>query len=130
MPIIKSAIKRVRQAAKRRSHNLHVKREVKADIRALQDAIAAGDAKLTTENLRAAVSEIDRAVKKGTLHRNTAARRKSQITKAANTVTHTSAEAAKPAAAKAPAKGTTAKKVVAKKAPAKKPAAKPKTTKK
>lgn len=132
MPIIKSAIKRVRQAAKRRSQNLHVKREVKADIRALTDAIAAGDAKLTTQNLRDAVSEIDRAVKKGTLHRNTAARRKSQLTKAANGVIGSTAPAAKkPAAKKAPAaKAAPAKPKAAAKKPAAKAPAKAKTTKK
>ncbi|HUC87159.1 MAG TPA: 30S ribosomal protein S20 [Candidatus Saccharimonadales bacterium] len=84
MPIIKSAIKRVRQQAKRRSHNLQVKRAIHTDVRAFTDALATGDAKTTGETLVAAISEIDRAVKKGTLHRNTADRRKSQLQKLAN----------------------------------------------
>jgi len=119
MPIIKSAIKRVRQAAKRRSHNLQVKRAIHQDIRRLNDAVAAGDTKQVPEALRQAISEIDRAVKKGTIHRNTAARRKSQLTKRANTVvTPTKAKgaakpktkaAAKPAAKKAVAKPATKK---------------------
>jgi len=119
MPIIKSAIKRVRQTAKRRSHNLQVKRAIHADVRAVMDAIDAKDAKKATEAFRAAVSEIDRAVKKGTLHSGTAARQKSRLNakvKAAfgDATKPSKVVKAKPAAAKAPAK----------KAPAKKPAAK------
>lgn len=120
MPIIKSAIKRVKTQAKRRSHNLQVKRAIHQDIRAFTDAAATGDAKATTETLRAAISEIDRAVKKGTIHRNTAARRKAQLQKQANAVV-------------APKKSaTTPKKAAPKAAAAKKPAAKakPKTAKK
>lgn len=111
MPIIKSAIKRVRQQAKRRSHNLQVKRAIHQDIRALDEAVSSGDAKATTEAVQAAISEIDRAVKKGTLHRNTADRRKSRLQKQANSVT-----------------ATKEKPVKAKKAPAKKPATKTKST--
>lgn len=102
-------MKRVRQASKRRSRNLQIKRAIHRDIRVLTDAVEAGDATKTTKSLREAISEIDRAVKKGTLHRNTAARRKSQLTKQANTVAK-------------PAKGKTAAKPKAK--PAAKPAAK------
>jgi small subunit ribosomal protein S20 len=86
MPIIKSAIKRVRQSAKRRSRNLQVKRAIHQDVRVFSDALTANDTKAVPETLRAAISEIDRAVKKGTLHRNTAARRKSSLQKRANAV--------------------------------------------
>lgn len=79
MPIIKSAIKRARQTLKRRSHNLQVKRAIHDDVRALHSAIGAGEAEAIVTAFKAAQSEIDRAVKKGTLHRNTAARRKSQL---------------------------------------------------
>jgi small subunit ribosomal protein S20 len=130
MPIIKSAIKRARQSLVRRSRNLQTKRAVKADILAVHTAVTDGDTAQVQEKLAAAYSEIDRAVKKHTLHKNTAARRKSQL---AATV----AKAASAAPAEAPkttkgagaaAKKTTAKKAVApkakalaaKKAPAKK----------
>src|SRR5207253_172938 len=72
MPIIKSAIKRVRQQVKRRSRNLIVLRAVKADVRAVTDAVTAADTKTATETFKAAVSELDRAVKKGVLHKNAA----------------------------------------------------------
>lgn len=125
MPIIKSAMKRVRQSAKRRSHNLQVKRAIHGDVRDVMSAIEAKDAAAAQTAYREAVSEIDRAVKKGTLHKGTAARQKSRLNakvKAAfGEATKPSAVAkAKPAAAKKPA----VKKPAAKKAPAKKAAAK------
>ena len=106
MPIIKSAIKRARQQAKRRSHNLAVKRAVRLDTRAFIDALEAGDAKKASEAFRGAISELDRAVKKGALHKNTAARRKSQLSGLAKT--------------KAPAKPTAAPKASKPKPAAKK----------
>jgi len=77
MPIIKSAIKRARQSVVRRSRNLQVKRAIKQDVLALQTAVAENND--VQPKLAAAYSEIDRAVKKGTLHKNTAARRKGQL---------------------------------------------------
>lgn len=118
MPIIKSAIKRVKQSAKRRSHNLQVKRAIHHDIRAFTDALAAGDGKTTIETLRAAISEIDRAVKKGTIHRNTASRRKSRLQKQANSI-DTSAAPKTKAAPKAKAKPATTKSPAKKAASAK-----------
>ena len=119
MPIIKSAIKRARQSIKRRSHNLQVKRLVNADIKAVHTAIEAGDSAEIQTSLSAAYSEIDRAVKKGTLHKNTAARRKSQLAShVAKAVTAPVAKEEK--AEKAPAKTTAAKKTTAKKPAAKK----------
>lgn len=79
MPIIKSAIKRSKQSLVRRSRNLQVKRAVKHDIQSLHTALASGKAAEIQEMLAAAYSEIDRAVKKHTLHKNTAAHRKSQL---------------------------------------------------
>lgn len=109
-------MKRVRQAAKRRSRNLQVKRAVHKDTRVLTDAVAAGDAKTVDGALKAVVSEIDRAVKKGTLHKNTAARRKSQLAKLANGVSAKPAAAPKPKTASKAAAKPAAKKPVAKKA--------------
>jgi small subunit ribosomal protein S20 len=112
MPIIKSAIKRARTSAKRRSHNLKVKAAVKKDIRQVVDAVSANDAKAATEAIKAAVSEIDRAVKKGVLHKNTAARRKSRLMTQIN---KTFKEEPKKTAAKKPAAKKTEAKPAAKK---------------
>ena len=61
MPIIKSAIKRVRQAAKRRSRNLQIKRSIHRDVRAFTDAVAAGD----TTTARAAQRGLMESGKRG-----------------------------------------------------------------
>jgi ribosomal protein S20 len=137
MPIIKSAIKRSKQSLVHRSRNLQVKRAVKHDIQELHTALAAGKGAEISEKLAAAYSEIDRAVKKHTLHKNTAARRKSQLAhavakaigaEAVPAETKTTKGAGKKAAAgKTAARKPTAKttaKAPAKKAEAKKPAAK------
>lgn len=122
MPIIKSAIKRARQSIKRRSHNLQVKRLVNADIKAVHTAIEAGDSTEIKTSLSAAYSEIDRAVKKGTLHKNTAARRKSQLAGHVAKAEAAPAVIAEEKPKKAPAKTTAAKKTAAKKPVAKKAA--------
>lgn len=129
MPIIKSAIKRMRQTAKRRARNVTTKRNLKGAVKAF---LASPDAK----NLSAAQSELDTMVKKNLLPKNTAARRKAQLSRVAKeagvkTGAATKKATAKPAAKKPAAKPATkaaakpaAKKAPVKKAPAKKPAAK------
>ena len=102
MPIIKSAIKRAKQTLKRRERNISIKKDIKTAVKAFS-------AEPSAKTLAAAQSEIDTAVKKGLIKKNTAARRKSALSKIAK---------------KAAAKPATAKKTAAKKAPAKKPAAK------
>ena len=120
MPIIKSAIKRAKQTLKRRERNIGIKKDVKTAVKAF---IAAPSAK----TLATAQSEIDTAVKKGLIKKNTAARRKSALSKIAKKAGVKLETAAKKLAVKAtPAKKTAATKKPAatKKAPAKKPAAK------
>lgn len=112
MPIIKSAIKRAKQTLKRRERNISIKKDIKTAVKAFS-------AEPSAKTLAAAQSEIDTAVKKGLIKKNTAARRKSALSKIAKkagvTLEATKKPAAKPAAAK---------KTAAKKAPVKKPAAK------
>ncbi len=128
MPIIKSAMKRAKQAIVRRSRNLQVKRAVKQDITALHTAITENKVAELPEKLAAAYSEIDRAVKKGTLHKNTAARRKSQlashVAKASGDIKTEEPKTTKGAGKKAATTKTAAKKTTATKTAAKKPAAK------
>ena len=121
MPIIKSAIKRAKQATVRRERNVATKKDVKSAVKTFH-------AKPTAKTLAAAQSEIDTAVKKNVLNKNTAARRKSALAKVAKEAgvkldAAKKAPAAKPAATKAPAKKP-ATKTAAKPASAKKPAAK------
>jgi small subunit ribosomal protein S20 len=76
---IASAIKRVRQEAKRRTRNRAVKTRMRTYVKRAQLAIEAGDMSQASEAVRAAVREIDKAAKKGVIHANQAARRKSRL---------------------------------------------------
>lgn len=134
MPIIKSAIKRMKQTARRHERNLAVKRDIKSAVKTFLD-------KPTNVGLSRAQSELDTAVKKNLLDKNTAGRRKARLAKVAKAASvklesgAKKAPAAKKPAAKAKteakpaAKATAAKKAApAKKAPPKKPSAKKTTT--
>ena len=123
MPIIKSAVKRMKQTAKRRERNVATKRDIKSAVKAFM-------AKPTAAALSSAQSEIDTAVKKGLLKKATAARRKaslSKVAKEAGVKLATTKKAAPKAAAKPAAKSTAkpaAKKATPAKTAAKQPAAK------
>lgn len=127
MPIIKSAIKRMRQTTKRRARNVTVKRDLKSAVKAFL-------AKPEAKSLSVAQSELDRMVKKNLLPKNTAARRKAQLARVAKEAgvkpVAATKKAAPKTAAKPAAKKAVAKKTAAAKAPAKKPAAKKPVTKK
>lgn len=120
MPIIKSAIKRAKQTIKRRERNVGIKHDIK-------DATKAFMVKPSAAGLSAAQSEIDTAVKKGLIKKNTAARRKSQLSAVAkaagvklNTTKKVKAVIAKPAVKKTgikPAAKTAAKPAAKKTAP-------------
>jgi len=70
----------MRVEAKRRARNKAVKSAVRTQITKARSSIAATpDEPMTVEAVRAAISALDRAVTKGVLHRNNAARRKSRL---------------------------------------------------
>lgn len=72
----------MRQEEKRRLHNRSIKSLVKTQVTKARTAIANGQqAEVAVRN---AVSELDRAAKKGVIHRNNAARRKSRLMKQLN----------------------------------------------
>jgi small subunit ribosomal protein S20 len=120
MPIIKSAKKRVRTAEKAAVRNAKTKRSLKTALKAFHKAITGGS-KESADLKSKAQSAIDTAAKKGVMHKNKAARKQSQLAKAAKAAAGTATvKAAKPAAKKAAAP----KKAAAKPAAAKKPAAK------
>jgi small subunit ribosomal protein S20 len=80
MPNHKSAEKRMRQNEKRRDVNRSNRGRLRTSIRKLRSALTAGDAANVQELLPATISTIDKAVQKGVLHRNAAARYKSRLT--------------------------------------------------
>ncbi len=80
MPNHKSAEKRVRQNEKRREINRSNRGRLRTGIKKLRAALASGDQSVVGALLPETVSLIDKAVQKGTLHRNAAARYKSRLT--------------------------------------------------
>lgn len=79
MANIKSQIKRNRQNEKRRVRNKAVRSEMTTIEKG---ALAAAGTDQQEQALRAALSYIDKAAKKGIIHANKAARKKSRLTKA------------------------------------------------
>ena len=82
MPNIKSQKDRVIQSQKENLHNKAVKSNLKTVVKKADAAIAAGSD--NAEAVKTAVSTIDKAVKKGVLHKNAAARKISKLMKRAN----------------------------------------------
>lgn len=80
MPNHKSAEKRVRQTEKRNLINRNNRSALRTQIKKLRAALAGGDKTQSQELLVPTISAIDKAVNKGILHRNTAARYKSRLT--------------------------------------------------
>ena len=102
VPNIKSAEKWVRQSAKRRESNLDTKTRLKT---LYKKASGQGDAALGRE----VESEFDRAAKRGIIHKNKAARKKSRLAR------RVAAAAAQAAAAPAKTAKRTSKKAASKK---------------
>jgi small subunit ribosomal protein S20 len=80
----KSAEKRVRQNAKRNEINRSNRSKLRTSIKKLRTSVAASDKTGSIELLNPTVSLIDKAVNKGIIHKNTAARYKSRLTKHVN----------------------------------------------
>ncbi len=79
-----SAKKRVRQNAKRKAINRARRSEVKTGIRHLEEVIKSGDASAAQEQLKLVSRNLDRVASTSTMHKNTAARKKSRLAKRIN----------------------------------------------
>lgn len=86
MPNIKSAKKRVKVSESKNLRNRMFKSQLKTTIRKFNAACEAGDKNAASEAYRAAVKKVDQAVAKNILHKNAAAHKKSQFTKAFNAI--------------------------------------------
>lgn len=84
MANIKQQKKRVRSQARERLENLRYRSTIKTLTKRLEASAAGGDAEQVANEHRELVRTIDRAAKRGALHRNTAARKKSQAAKIAS----------------------------------------------
>ena len=80
----KSAIKRIKQNRKKNERNTHIKSTLKTFIKRVREAAAAKDAAAAREALTAAIPVIDGAATKGVIHRATASRNVSRLTKLVN----------------------------------------------
>lgn len=83
MANIKQQKKRVRTQARERLENLRYRSSIKTLTKRLETAAGNGDAELIASEHRELVRTIDRATSRGALHKNTAARKKSQAAKLA-----------------------------------------------
>lgn len=83
MPNIKSVVKDVIRSRARRLRNNAIKSRIKTAIKKTQSAIVAGDAAAVTTSMSVTVSIVDRAAKRGIIHKNAANRRKSRLMKRA-----------------------------------------------
>lgn len=112
MPIIKSAKKRVKVAAKAKTRNNRTRKSLRSTMKAFEAALESGKTEAISKAQREAVSALDEAAKKNVIHANKAARQKARLS------------------AKAKSKGVKVTKSAPKKAsPSKKPVAKKKAAK-
>ncbi|MGE5587430.1 MAG: 30S ribosomal protein S20 [Clostridia bacterium] len=81
MPNIKSAVKRVKTTRVRTLRNASAKSSLKTAVKKYEAQLSQGDRPAAEAALRKALSAIDKAEKKGVIHKNQAARRKSRLTK-------------------------------------------------
>jgi small subunit ribosomal protein S20 len=82
----KSALKRIKQNAKKTERNKHIRTTLRTYIKRVREAVAAKDNSLAKESLSAAIPVIDSAVSKGIIHRSNASRNISRLTKLVNTL--------------------------------------------
>ncbi|MEK7217906.1 MAG: 30S ribosomal protein S20 [Patescibacteria group bacterium] len=81
MPIIKSAIKRARQNEVRRARLLPYRTHLKTMVRTYMDLVKAGKKEEAAKLLPLVFKAIDTGAKKNILHRNTADRKKSRMSR-------------------------------------------------
>lgn len=86
MANIKSQMKRNKTNEKKRLFNQAYRSTMRTTIKKVEEAVAANDKELANTSLIAAVSKIDKAVAKGIVTKNFAARRKSALATKVNTL--------------------------------------------
>ena len=74
-----SALKRARQTERRTTRNRSNTSRLRTALRDMRTALANGDKTAAEKTFRQTVSALDKAIQKGTLHKNTAGRYKSRL---------------------------------------------------
>ena len=77
----KSVLKRQRQVEGRTLRNRAVKTEIKTWVRKVNEALARGDLETAKKDMTILFSRLDKAVKKGVIHRNKSSNQKSAVMK-------------------------------------------------
>lgn len=80
----RSALKRMRQSEKRRLRNAAVRSSVRSAVRSVRAALGDRTLDAARANLARTIRLLDKAVTKGVLHRNAAARKKSRLSRQLN----------------------------------------------
>jgi len=79
-----SAKKRIRQNAKKRTINRARKSQIKTQIKHFETVLSSGDAEAAGEQYRLVAQKLDKTAATSTMHKRTAARKKSRLTKKLN----------------------------------------------
>lgn len=87
MPNIKSAIKRVKTSDKRRALNASQKSALRTAVKTVDTALANNEVEAAKAAFVAVTKKLDKAVTKGLIHKNAAARKKSRLAKKLNELT-------------------------------------------
>lgn len=82
----KSAIKRIKQNAKRNARNRHVTSTLKTYIKRVREAVESKNKDAALEALKNAIPVIDASATKGVIHKSNASRNVSRLTKLVNTL--------------------------------------------
>ena len=82
----KSAEKRNRQAEKRNARNTHIRSTMRTLVKNVREAAGAGDKEAAAEALKKAIPYIDKTATKGVIHKSTASRKISRLTKLVNSI--------------------------------------------
>lgn len=75
----KSALKRIRQTAKRTERNRYIRSTMRTHVRRVREAVESGNKEAAQTELLAAIRKIDKAATKGVIHRKQASRRVSRL---------------------------------------------------
>ena len=84
MPIKKASFKDLRQSKKRMARNLKIKNSLKKNLKEGRRLIETKKADEAQKLIKQSIKEIDRAISKGIIKRNTGARKKSRLMKKLN----------------------------------------------
>lgn len=86
MPNIKSAIKRVKVNEGRRAQNISAKSDMRTSVKKVETLVVNNDVENAKSAYITASAKLDKAARKGLIHKNAAARQKSRLAKKLNEI--------------------------------------------